>query len=100
VTAAASAMFAKLAGEFGITISNKTIMLVMNEIIPQLVNIKTQTPDEIANNAFDGKSQQDLEDKMNELLDNQNNNNVQQKISALLAQGLYTKDGNNILFKR
>lgn len=84
VTAAVAAMFAKLAVDFGITISDKTIMLVMNEIIPQLGNIKTKTPNEIANGAFDGKTEQELKDKMDELADNQPKN-----VLTLLANGVY-----------
>lgn len=69
ISAAIESMFNKLAADFNITISKNTILLVMNEIIPQLSSIAngSKTPDQVANDTIGSKDQNTINQETDEL---------------------------------
>ncbi|MDR0454042.1 MAG: hypothetical protein LBH05_04430, partial [Deferribacteraceae bacterium] len=73
ITEVVSAMFDKLFTRFGITISDRTIMLVMNEIIPQLAAIAdgSKTTEEVVSDTVGSRSEADINSQMDALKNGQ-----------------------------
>lgn len=68
ITAVIKAMFEDLSMRFGITVSDKVIMLVMNEIIPQLSFIASgKAPEQVVSDTIGGKIENDIISEMNDL---------------------------------